>query len=186
MAVTSLSLSLDHSRSSWLCAVSVQPGAIRSQVPRAVAFAWRPCAPAVPAAPLARPTGDAHTSLPLLAALDAGVAAEPAGSGVTSSGVVKQFNPGNNLFSNSNRQAHVITVSNVSTINKKFGGYGMTDSAIHVHKTKFLFEDMMKNYEVPFPCNGTWDRKAWWWLEQNIEQLEGDILFWNIGGNVNA
>ena len=43
---------------------------------------------------------------------------------------------------------------------------------------------MMKNYEVPFPCNGTWDRKAWWWLEQNIEQLEGDILFWNIGGNV--
>jgi hypothetical protein len=109
-----------------------------------------------------------------------------AGSGVTSSGVVKAFNPGNNLFSNSDRQAHVITVSNVSTINKKFSGYGMTDSAIHVHKTKFLFEDMMKNYEVPFPCNGTWDRKAWWWLEQNIEQLEGDILFWNIGGNVNA
>ena len=109
-----------------------------------------------------------------------------AGSGVTSSGVVKQFNPGNNLFSNSNRQAHVITVSNVSTINKKFSGYGMTDSSIHVHKTKFLFEDMMKNYEVPFPCNGTWDRKAWWWLEQNIEQLEGDILFWNIGGNVSG
>jgi len=107
-----------------------------------------------------------------------------AGSGVTSSGVVKQFNPGTNLFSNSNRQAHVITVSNVSTIEKKFAEYGMADSSIHVHKTKFLFEDMMKNYEVPFPCNGTWDRKAWWWLEQNIEQLEGDILFWNIGGNV--
>ena len=27
-------------------------------------------------------------------------------------------------------------------------------------------------------------RKAWWWLEQNIEQLKGDILFWNIGGNI--
>ena len=97
---------------------------------------------------------------------------------------MKQFNPGTNLFSNSNRQAHVITVSNVSTIEKKFAEYGMADSSIHVHKTKFLFEDMMKNYEVPFPCNGTWDRKAWWWLEQNIEQLEGDILFWNIGGNI--
>ena len=107
-----------------------------------------------------------------------------AGSGVTSSGVVKQFNPGTNLFSNSNRQAHVITVSNISTIEKKFAEYGMADSSIQVHKTKFQFEDMMKNYEVPFPCNGTWDRKAWWWLEQNIEKLEGDILFWNIGGNV--
>ena len=62
-----------------------------------------------------------------------------AGSGVTSSGVVKQFNPGTNLFSNSNRQAHVITVSNVSTIEKKFAEYGMADSSIHVHKTKFLF-----------------------------------------------
>ena len=58
-----------------------------------------------------------------------------AGSGVTSSGVVKQFNPGTNLFSNSNRQAHVITVSNVSTIEKKFAEYGMADSSIHVHKT---------------------------------------------------
>ena len=45
-------------------------------------------------------------------------------------------------------------------------------------------KNMMKDYEVPFPCNGTWDRKAWWWLEQNIEKLEGDILFWNIGGNI--
>ena len=43
---------------------------------------------------------------------------------------------------------------------------------------------MMTNYEVPFPCNGTWDRKEWWWLEQMESQLEGEILFWNIGGNI--
>ena len=60
----------------------------------------------------------------------------------------------------------------------------MTSDSIKVYNTQYAFEDMMADYEVPFPCNGTWDRKAWWWLEQNIEQLEGDILFWNIGGNI--
>ena len=44
-------------------------------------------------------------------------------------------------------------------------------SAINVDKTKYEFDDMMNEYEVPFPCNGTWDRKAWWWLEQNIEKI---------------
>mgnify|MGYP001229910987 CR=1 FL=1 len=109
-----------------------------------------------------------------------------AGSGVTSSGIVEAFLPGDELFSNTKnqKQAHIITVSNINTIYEKYKSHSIGSSAIRVDKTKFLFEDMMKNYEVPFPCNGTWDRKAWWWLEQNIEQLEGDILFWNIGGNV--
>ena len=54
-------------------------------------------------------------------------------------------------------------------------------------KTKLKFIKMNQGeepYEIPFPCNGTWDRKAWWWLEQNIDKLEGSILFWNIGGNI--
>ena len=107
-----------------------------------------------------------------------------AGSGVTSSGIIQAFRPGNDLFSNSNRQAHIVTVSNINTIYKKYSSHQLDRGNVNVHKTKFLFEDMMKNYEVPFPCNGTWDRKAWWWLEQNIEQLEGEVMFWNIGGNV--
>ena len=37
-------------------------------------------------------------------------------------------------------------------------------------------------YETPFPCNQFWDIKQWHWLENNIEQIDGDILFWNIGG----
>ena len=107
-----------------------------------------------------------------------------AGSGVTSSGIIEAFKPGNNLFSNSNKQAHSITVSSISTIHDKYKSHSITSSSINVDKTKFEFEDMMTDYEIPFPCNGTWDRKAWWWLEQNLNKLEGDILFWNIGGNV--
>ena len=107
-----------------------------------------------------------------------------AGSGVTSSGIVQAFSPGNDLFSNSNKQAHIITVSNINTIYEKYKSHSISSSSINVDKTKFEFDDMMTNYEVPFPCNGTWDRKAWWWLEQMESQLEGDILFWNIGGNI--
>ena len=107
-----------------------------------------------------------------------------AGSGVTSSGIIQAFKPGNDLFSNSNKQAHIIKVSNISTIYDKYKSHSITPSSINVDKTRFEFDDMMIDYEIPFPCNGTWDRKAWWWLEQNLNKLEGDILSWNIGGNV--
>ena len=107
-----------------------------------------------------------------------------AGSGVTSSPIIQAFQPGNDLFSQSNKQAHTVTVSNINTIYDKYKSHSIMSSAINVDKTKYEFDDMMNEYEVPFPCNGTWDRKAWWWLEQNIEKLEGDILFWNIGGNI--
>lgn len=107
-----------------------------------------------------------------------------AGSGITSSPIIQAFQPGNDLFSQSNKQAHVITVSSINTIYDKFKSHSVISSAINVDKTKYEFDDMMTDYEVPFPCNGTWDRKAWWWLDQNIEKLEGDILFWNIGGNI--
>ena len=44
-------------------------------------------------------------------------------------------------------------------------------------------DDKMEWYKTPFPCNEFWDKKAWYWLEQNVSKFEGDILFWNIGGN---
>jgi hypothetical protein len=34
---------------------------------------------------------------------------------------------------------------------------------------------------APFPCHPFYDLKAWKWLEDNIEELEPPILFWNIG-----
>ncbi|MFT5730204.1 MAG: 1-aminocyclopropane-1-carboxylate deaminase [Desulforhopalus sp.] len=35
--------------------------------------------------------------------------------------------------------------------------------------------------ECPFPSHPNYDRKAWQWLLENIDQLDGEILFWNIG-----
>lgn len=35
--------------------------------------------------------------------------------------------------------------------------------------------------KTPFPCHPYYDKKAWVWLENNIEELEQPILFWNIG-----
>lgn len=34
----------------------------------------------------------------------------------------------------------------------------------------------------PFPCDLYLDRKAWLFIEDNIELLESPILFWNVGG----
>ena len=109
-----------------------------------------------------------------------------AGSGVTSSPIIQAFQPGHDLYlPNRIKQAHSITVSNIKTIYQKYKSHSISGtSAIEVYKTEFEFDDMMTDYEIPFPCNGTWDRKAWWWLENNIESLKGDILFWNIGGNI--
>ena len=38
--------------------------------------------------------------------------------------------------------------------------------------------------DCPFSCNTYYDRKAWRWLVDNINQLSDPILFWNIGGEV--
>jgi 1-aminocyclopropane-1-carboxylate deaminase/D-cysteine desulfhydrase-like pyridoxal-dependent ACC family enzyme len=35
--------------------------------------------------------------------------------------------------------------------------------------------------DCPFPAHPNYDRKAWRWLTQNHQQLEGNVLFWNIG-----
>lgn len=33
----------------------------------------------------------------------------------------------------------------------------------------------------PFPCHPYYDRKAWQWLVENIENVKQPVLFWNIG-----
>ncbi len=35
--------------------------------------------------------------------------------------------------------------------------------------------------KCPFSCNPYYDLKAWQWLMENIDELKGSILFWNIG-----
>ena len=64
--------------------------------------------------------------------------------------IIQAFKPGNDLFSNSNRQAHSITVSNIGTIYDKYKSHSITSSSINVDKTKFEFDDMMTDYEIPF------------------------------------
>ena len=33
----------------------------------------------------------------------------------------------------------------------------------------------------PFPCHPYYDRKAWQWLVENVEEIPPPVLFWNIG-----
>ena len=54
--------------------------------------------------------------------------------------------------------------------------------AIKLRYTKHLNFLMIWIGETPFPCNGNWDKKAWIWLKENGCKLNGDILFYNLGG----
>jgi len=88
------------------------------------------------------------------------------------------------LDTRNTRNFHTVTVSNISTVKKKFLKHQIQPSEqIEIVKSEFEFDDMMESYETPFPCNEFWDKKAWYWLEKNIQKFEGEILFWNLGGN---
>ena len=51
---------------------------------------------------------------------------------------------------------------------------------VHIYEAEHDFFDGMDWLETPFPCNGNWDKKAWYWLQKN--KLEGKTLFYNLGG----
>ena len=83
-----------------------------------------------------------------------------------------------------NRTFHTVCVSNVDTIKKNLVNTKYThQNQIEIVKSEFGFDDMMEWYETPFPCNEFWDKKAWYWLENNISKFDGKVLFWNLGGN---
>ena len=71
------------------------------------------------------------------------------------------------------------TISSVKNKLKEWHCYFPNNTIIK--DTPYDFYDEMKDYETPFPCNVNWDKKAWWWLEQNINKIDGSTLFWNIG-----
>ena len=108
------------------------------------------------------------------------------GSGVTCSGLIREFLKYDSWkdMRNNRRQVHGITMSSIRStqdILKQNQAYDANN--IHIYKSQFAFDDMMDDYNVPFDCNEFWDKKQWYWLEENIEKLEGKILFWNIGGS---
>lgn len=108
------------------------------------------------------------------------------GSGVTASGLIREFlqyTSWKDILKNK-RQVHTITMSSIESTQKILNENKAGDlNNIHIYKSPFEFNDFMDDYEVPFDCNEFWDKKMWYWLEENIENLDGKILFWNIGGS---
>lgn len=46
----------------------------------------------------------------------------------------------------------------------------------------FAYKELAGDVYTPFPCDLVYDRKAWFWLLNNIQTLKQPILFWNVGG----
>ena len=102
------------------------------------------------------------------------------GSGVTAIGMIRAFLDNKNFIMK--KKVYVICSSTVPTVKAKLKENEVYyPSNIIVKDTPYDFYDEMEDYKVPFPCNVNWDKKAWWWLEQNINKIDGSILFWNIG-----
>jgi hypothetical protein len=105
------------------------------------------------------------------------------GSGVTLSGLAKGYyrEELKEFFPQVKRKIWTTCVSSVSSINKTLKKSGIP-IPLNIRKSEYLFENRLDGYETPFPCNQFWDVKQWKWLEENIDQIEGTIIFWNIGG----
>lgn len=105
------------------------------------------------------------------------------GSGVTLSGLVKGYyrEELKEFFPKVTKKVWTTCVSSESSIKKTLQSSGIP-IPLNIRKSEYLFENRMEDYQVPFPCNQFWDIKQWHWLENNIDTLEGTILFWNVGG----
>jgi len=109
------------------------------------------------------------------------------GSGVTASGLIKEFLEYNDdwwKLNNESRKVYSITMSALSSTKKILNENHAGDlKNILLEESPYAFDDMMDDYKVPFDCNEFWDKKQWYWLENNIQNLKGKTLFWNIGGS---
>jgi|TARA_B100000029_G_scaffold516338_1_gene628845 hypothetical protein len=102
-----------------------------------------------------------------------------AGSGVTGTGILKGFMDYDNFIPK--KKAYLITTAGKNSIIRMLKKWDMYHhNNIHITETEHDFFDGMDWLETPFPCNGNWDKKAWYWLQNN--KLEGKTLFYNLGG----
>jgi 1-aminocyclopropane-1-carboxylate deaminase/D-cysteine desulfhydrase-like pyridoxal-dependent ACC family enzyme len=109
-----------------------------------------------------------------------------AGSGVTPSGILQGFMNFETFGVQSEedkKYAHLITTASKSSIASMLKKWNVYDrNQTQIHETPHDFFDDMDWCETPFPCNGNWDKKAWSWLKENSCKLDGDVLFYNLGG----
>ena len=109
-----------------------------------------------------------------------------AGSGVTPSGILQGFMNFETFGVQSEedkKYAHLITTASKSSIASMLKKWNVYDrNQTQIHETPHDFFDDMDWCETPFPCNGNWDKKAWSWLKENGCKLDGDVLFYNLGG----
>lgn len=54
---------------------------------------------------------------------------------------------------------------------------------LHIIDAGYDYEDK-ETINTPFPCNAYYDKKAWRWLINNINDIPHPVLFWNIGGSI--
>jgi 1-aminocyclopropane-1-carboxylate deaminase/D-cysteine desulfhydrase-like pyridoxal-dependent ACC family enzyme len=110
-----------------------------------------------------------------------------AGSGVTPSGILRGFMNFETFGVQSEedkKYAHLITTASKSSIANMLKKWNVYDrNQTQIHETPHDFFDDMDWCETPFPCNGNWDKKAWSWLKENGCKLDGDVLFYNLGGD---
>ena len=109
-----------------------------------------------------------------------------AGSGVTPSGILQGFMNFETFGVQSEedkKYAHLITTASKSSIASMLKKWNVYDrNQTQIHETPHDFFDDMDWCKTPFPCNGNWDKKAWIWLKENGCKLDGDVLFYNLGG----
>lgn len=106
------------------------------------------------------------------------------GSGVSLSGLAKGYfrEELKEFWPQTDKTIYTTCVSSEGSIKKTLNKNGLGQLPIKVRKSEYDFDDRLDGYEAPFQCNQFWDIKQWKWLEENIDSIKGDILFWNIGG----
>lgn len=86
------------------------------------------------------------------------------------------------LAARGEKQVYAISVSPLSgpeqIIRTRFDGE--LPSNLELVRSPFKFEEPVVDV-APFPCNKSWDAKAWVWMNEHIADLADPILFYNIG-----
>lgn len=110
------------------------------------------------------------------------------GSGVTSVGLIKGFLGvdyiSGSLFESDYGKKKIVLVatSSVKTVtNALISNLGAVPSCLKIYKSEYDFYDEMEHLTTPFPCNPYWDKKAWGWIQDNLDKMKGRTLFWNLG-----